>query len=102
MPTKPTHPGRRCPPWVYDDDIDDPDQAADPVRLAEQAILRTLLHDPHAWTRGELEHHTTGTDGIPLDAVDAVDHLAADGIIHLTGRLATLSRAARRTAELLG
>jgi hypothetical protein len=69
------------------------------VTLDEVTILRRLLvvDQRGLWTRAELEHAVPGD---PLDVSDALTNLYGVGVIHLTEDLVTLSRAARRTADL--
>lgn len=67
--------------------------------LSEVAVMTRLLnkkhHDP--WTRPELERDIGGD---MLDLSDALVNLDRAGLINLTEQLVTVSRAARRTAEL--
>jgi hypothetical protein len=73
---------------------------AEQIRLAEGAIMQRLLvrDQPDPWTRGELER------AIPADLFDiseALVNLHGAGVIHLAEQLVTVSRAARRTADLV-
>ncbi len=73
---------------------------AEQIELAEAAIMQRLLvrDQPDPWMRGELEH------AIPIDLFDiseALVNLHGAGVIHLAEQLVTVSRAARRTADLV-
>jgi hypothetical protein len=73
---------------------------AEQIELAEAAIMQRLLvrDQPDPWTRGELEH------AIPVDVFDiseALVNLHGAGVIHLAEQFVTVSRAARRVADLV-
>jgi len=73
---------------------------AEQIIWAEAAIMQRLLvrDQPDPWTRAELEH------AIPIDLFvisEALVNLHGAGVIHLTEQFVTVSRAARRTADIV-
>ncbi len=69
--------------------------------VTEHAVMTLLLASEHGpWSRAELEREVSGVDGNPMDVTDAVDSLYASGLVHLSGELVTVTRAARRMDEL--
>jgi hypothetical protein len=69
------------------------------IVLAEVAVMTRLLKADQCepWTRAELERSIGGD---MLDISDALVKLNGAGLINLTEQFVTVSRAARRSAEL--
>jgi hypothetical protein len=68
--------------------------------MVERAIVLQVLREDHEerWCRTELGRELADFDRVALD--EALVRLAADGVLHCSGEVVCVSRAARRLDEL--